>query len=177
MVFGSLDQSLSAARSLHRRHAEIKGRLSSAAGPFPAGSRYYANEVPALCWVHATLIETALLAYELVLPPLTPEQRERYYSESRLFAALFGIPDESLPHDWTAFSTYIAGMVQSDTLTVTDQARIMARRLITGAGHLASGARLISGAYRRAASAADARGVRISLRRCRAASRPATHHS
>ena len=133
MVFGSLDQSLSAARSLHRRHAEIKGRLSSAAGPFPAGSRYYANAVPALCWVHATLIETALLAYELVLPPLTPEQRERYYSESRLFAALFGIPDESLPHDWTAFSTYIAGMVQSDTLTVTDQARIMARRLITGA--------------------------------------------
>jgi len=27
MVFGSLDQSFSAARSLHRRHAEVKGRL------------------------------------------------------------------------------------------------------------------------------------------------------
>ena len=133
MVFGSLDQSLSAACSLHRRHAEIKGQLPSAAGPFPAGSCYYANAVPALCWVHATLIETALLAYEMVLPPLTPEQRERYYSESRLFAALFGIPNECLPRDWTAFSAYIAAMVQSDTLTVTDQARIMARRLITGA--------------------------------------------
>jgi uncharacterized protein (DUF2236 family) len=133
MVFGSLDQSLSAARRLHRRHAEITGRLPSAAGPFPAGSCYCANAVPALCWVHATLVETALLAYELVLPPLTPEQRERYYSESRLFAALFGIPDECLPRDWTAFSAYTAGMVQSDTLAVTDQARIMARRLITGA--------------------------------------------
>jgi uncharacterized protein (DUF2236 family) len=133
MVFGSLDQSLSAARRLHRRHAEITGRLPSAVGPFPAGSCYCANAVPALCWVHATLVETALLAYELVLPPLTPEQRERYYSESRLFAALFGIPDECLPRDWTAFSAYTAGMVQSDTLTVTDQARIMARRLITGA--------------------------------------------
>jgi len=132
-VFGSLDQSLGAARSLHRRHAEIEGRLPAAAGRFPAGSPYCANAVPALRWVHATLIETALRAYELVLPPLTPEQHEGYYSESRLFAALFGIPDECLPRDWSAFSTDFAAMVQSDTLTVTDPARMMARRLLTGA--------------------------------------------
>jgi len=132
MVFGSREQGLGAARNLHRRHAEIKGRLPSAAGPFPAGSCYCANAVPALCWVHATLIETALLAYGLVLPPLPPEQRDRYYSEGRLFAALFGIPDECLPRDWTAFGAYTAAMVQSDTLFVTDRARIMARRLIAG---------------------------------------------
>jgi len=133
MVFGSLDQSLSAARRLHRRHAAIEGQLPSATGPFPAGSFYCANAIPALRWVHATLIETALLAYELVLPPLMPEQRERYYSESRLFAALFGIPNECLPRDWTAFSAYTAAMAKSDTLIVTDQVRIMARRLIAGA--------------------------------------------
>lgn len=62
MVFGSLDQSLSTARRLHRRHAAIKGRLPSAAGPFPAGSPYCANAIPALRWVYATLTETALLA-------------------------------------------------------------------------------------------------------------------
>jgi uncharacterized protein (DUF2236 family) len=133
MVFGSLDQSLGAARSLHRRHAEIEGRLPSPAGPFPAGSPYCANAVPALRWIHATLIETALRAYELVLPPLTPEQREGYYHESRLFAALFGIPDECLPPDWAAFSAEFAAMVQSDTLSVTDPARIMARRFLAGA--------------------------------------------
>jgi uncharacterized protein (DUF2236 family) len=133
MVFGSLDQSLSAARRLHHRHAAITGQLRSAAGPFPAGSFYCANAIPALRWVHATLIETALLAYELVLPPLTQEQRERYYSESRLFAGLFGIPNEFLPQDWTAFSAYTAAMARSDTLTVSDKARIMAHRLIAGA--------------------------------------------
>lgn len=133
MVFGSLEQSFGAARGLHRRHAEIEGRLPLAAGPFAAGSYYCANAVPALCWVYATLMDTAVLAYELVLPRLTPEQRERYYSESRLFAALFGIPDESLPRDWAAFAAYTAAMVQSDTLTVTEQARIMGRRLLTGA--------------------------------------------
>jgi uncharacterized protein (DUF2236 family) len=133
MVFGSLDQGLAAARGLHRRHAEIEGRLPAAAGPFPTGSPYRANAMPALRWVFATLVETALLAYELVLPPLTPEQRERYYGESRLFAALFGIAADDLPRDWAAFSAYIAATVQSDTLTVTDEARAMARRLLAGA--------------------------------------------
>jgi uncharacterized protein (DUF2236 family) len=133
MVFGSLDQALGAARRLHRRHAEIEGRLPAAAGAFPAGSYYCANAVPALRWVYATLVETALMAYELVLPPLMPEQRERYYRESRLFAALFGIPDECLPPDWTAFSAYTTTMVQSDTLAVTEGARIKAHKLLTSA--------------------------------------------
>ncbi len=81
MVFGTLDQSLDAARRLHRRHAAIHGQLPSAAGPFAKGSLYCANALPALHWVYATLIELAIQAHGLVLPPLTPEQRERYYAE------------------------------------------------------------------------------------------------
>jgi uncharacterized protein (DUF2236 family) len=131
-VFGSLDQSFGAARRLHRRHATITGQLPAAAGPFPAGAAYCANAIPALTWVHATLIDTAVMAYELLLPPLNVEQRERYYRESRLFAALFGIPDETLPRDWTAFSAYSTAMMQSDTLTVTDRARTMGQQLIGG---------------------------------------------
>ena len=38
MVFGRLEQSLQAARRLHRRHAAISGTMQLAAGPFPAGS-------------------------------------------------------------------------------------------------------------------------------------------
>jgi uncharacterized protein (DUF2236 family) len=133
MVFGTLDQSISTARRLHRRHTAIKGRLRFPAGPFPAGSPYCANAISALRWVHATLIETALVAYELMLPPLTPQRREQYYRESRLFAALFGIPNEALPDDWIAFSAYTQAMAHSDQLVVTDQTRTMARRLIAGA--------------------------------------------
>ena len=133
MVFGTFDQSISAARRLHRRHASITGQLPWTAGPFPAGSTYCANAIPALRWVYATLIETALVAYELVLPPLTSQQRERYYRESQLFAGLFGIPKECLPKNWTAFAAYFSTMVQSDTLSVGDATRSMARRLIAGA--------------------------------------------
>jgi uncharacterized protein (DUF2236 family) len=133
MVFGSLDQSLDAARRLHRRHAAISGTLPLKAGPFPAGSSYYANEVSALRWVHATLWDPALMTYALVLGAPARDQRERYYAESRLFAALFGIPGQRLPPDWTGFSAYIAAMTESSTLTVTDAARAMAHRLLAGA--------------------------------------------
>ncbi len=133
MVFGTLDQSLDAARRLHRRHAAISGTLRSAAGPFAAGSFYCANEISALRWVHATLWDTALMTYALVLPALTQEQRALYYAEGRVFAALFGIPGQCLPPDWTAFSAYIAAMAESKTLTVTDAARAMAHCLLAGA--------------------------------------------
>jgi hypothetical protein len=74
-------------RELNRVRAVVADSLS---GIF--GSLYCANAVPALRWVHATLTETALVAHALVLPALTQEQRELYYAESRLLAALFGIP-------------------------------------------------------------------------------------
>lgn len=134
MVFGTADQAIAAARRLHRRHLGIEGRLRETAGRFPAGSAYRANDVRALSWVHATLIETAVLAYELVLPPLTAEDRERYYDESLRFAGLFGIPAASLPRDWAAFLDYIREMCQSDVLTVSASARGIAGEIFRGAG-------------------------------------------
>ncbi len=67
------------------------------------------------------------------MPPLTSQQRERYYRETMLFAALFGIPKESLPQGWTAFSAYVSAMVQSNELSVSSQTRSIARRLTSGA--------------------------------------------
>jgi uncharacterized protein (DUF2236 family) len=78
MVFGTTEQALAAARRLHRRHASICGTLPGATGAFAADSRYRANDVAALRWVHATLIDTALVAYQLVCQPLPPEECERY---------------------------------------------------------------------------------------------------
>jgi uncharacterized protein (DUF2236 family) len=96
MVFGTLDQSMSAARRLHRRHASngpsaldcwtVHGWLHL---PRQCDSRFTLG--------YATLIETALVAYELILPAVTLQQREQYYRESRLFAGLFGIPQDCLP--------------------------------------------------------------------------------
>ena len=133
MVFGSLDQAIAAARCLHRRHAAIQGRLAMAVGPFAAGSGYQANEIMALQWVHATLMDTALLIHDLVLEPLRHEERKRYYGENKLLAALFGIPCGCLPPDWAAFVAYNETMWESDTLTVSPAACEIAQRLLSGA--------------------------------------------
>ena len=99
MVFGSLDRALSSSRQLHRRHGMIVGAMPETVGPFAAGSRYSANDVAALRWVHATLVETALMAHDLVLPKLSAEEREIYWAESRTFGALFGLTENDLPAD------------------------------------------------------------------------------
>jgi uncharacterized protein (DUF2236 family) len=134
MAFGTLDQALAAARSLHRRHEAVTGILPESVGPFPAGSPYRANDISALCWVSATLTETALVVHDLVAPPLTPEERERYYAESTLLGAMFGIPRDALPRDWAGFATYCEEMHQSETLTVTPAARAIATSVLAGAG-------------------------------------------
>ncbi|MDA9468575.1 oxygenase MpaB family protein [Bradyrhizobium sp. CCBAU 53415] len=133
MVFGSLDRALLSSRQLHRRHSMIVGEIPETVGPFAAGSRYCANDIPALRWVHATLVETALMAHDLVLPPLSAEERDRYWSEARLYGALFGLTGDDLPADWSGFVAYTAAMAQSEALTVSAAAREIATQIFTGA--------------------------------------------
>jgi uncharacterized protein (DUF2236 family) len=134
LVFGTADEALAAARRLHRRHAGISGAMPAEAGPFPAGSPYAANEAAALFWVHATLVDTALLARALVLPPLVDEERDRYYDESRRLGILYGIPAGALPAQWREFAAWRDAMLQSEALTVTPAARRIADALLRGAG-------------------------------------------
>lgn len=134
MIFGTREQALAASRHLYRLHAHIEGELPEAAGGYARGSRYRANEVNALVWVYATLIESALIAYEAVLPPLLRDERESYYAESRTIAALFGIPAAALPGDWIAFKTYNRNMWASDALGVNALSRELADGILRGAG-------------------------------------------
>jgi uncharacterized protein (DUF2236 family) len=136
MVFGTPDQALAIARRLYQRHAVVEGVLPAAAGSFAAGSLYCANEVSALRWVHATLVESALLAHDLVLPPFADDARERYWSEARLFAALFGIPPDSLAPDWNSFMAYTQAMTDSDVLAVSPAAHDITRQIFSGAATL-----------------------------------------
>jgi uncharacterized protein (DUF2236 family) len=136
LVFGTLDQALAASRRLHARHGSIGGRLSETLGPFAQGSAYQANEISAMLWVHATLTDTALLAHDLVLPPLSGAERARFYSEARLLGLLFGIPLEQQPPDWAAFARYSSTIMESDVLTVGSAAREIAARVLMGAGRV-----------------------------------------
>ena len=134
MVFGPAENALAAARQLHRLHQTIAGTLPDAAGGFRQGTAYEANEISALRWVYATLVDSAVVAYELMFPPLSDAERDQYVSESLRMAALFGISREHLPGTWAEFREYVDATVESDTLGVSDATRRLARRLQSGAG-------------------------------------------
>jgi uncharacterized protein (DUF2236 family) len=134
MVFGSLDQALGASRHLFALHTRIEGEMKEDVSSYRRGSLYQANEIAALRWVYATLIESAVLAYETVLGPMGDAEREAYYAETKTLAALFGIPVAELPADWGAFVGYCRAMEESDALGVSERAAAMGQNLLAGAG-------------------------------------------
>ena len=118
MVFGDLEKVLRVAYGLHRLHGRIEGELTEGAGRFATGSRYQANDVDALFWVQATLWEGSVRFYELLVRPLSGEEKERYYQEAKLTAYLFGIPEEIIPKTWPEFMAYFDQTLESDLLGV-----------------------------------------------------------
>jgi uncharacterized protein (DUF2236 family) len=134
MIFGTLEQALAASRHVYNLHTRVQGEMPETVATYKKGSRYQANEINALLWVYATLIESAVLAYDSVLPPLTRDEREAYYDESKILAALFGIPPSALPANWQGFKAYTRGMCASEMLGVNTLSREMAHRILQGDG-------------------------------------------
>ncbi len=127
MLFGDRAQATEAAKQLYRRHVTIQGAL-------PDGGHYEANDLAAQRWVYATLVESAILAYDFALPPLSSAEREQYYQESKHMAALFGIPAHELPPDWGGFAEYTAAMFDSSQLSVDASARALGDSVLAGVG-------------------------------------------
>ena len=123
MIFGTKKQAFRAARWLYELHTHIRGELPAQIARYPPGSHYEANFVPALRWVYATLVDSAVEAYEFALGPLRDEERAMYYAESGVLAGLFGIPTAALPEDWTAFGAYMNEMSASNELGVDARSR------------------------------------------------------
>jgi uncharacterized protein (DUF2236 family) len=118
LVYGDLESALDSARRLHAVHSRI------------VGPGYAANQPETLLWVHATLWETSMQVYQLVMGPVSQPQRDAYWNETRRFAALFGIPDALLPAGWEGFSRYWEGMLASDAIRVSPTARELADFLL-----------------------------------------------
>lgn len=137
MVYGSMPQVMGAANTVHQIHNEIEGELPYEAGVFKEHSEYRANEVAAMIWVHATLWDTIVRMYEKLEGPLTPDEKEKFYEETKLFAMLFGIPESALPRDWDEFIDYNESMWLSPQLTVTENAKVLKEDLFNASFWLA----------------------------------------
>jgi uncharacterized protein (DUF2236 family) len=132
MVFGDLDDAFIAARRVHAIHARITGTIPQTIGAWAAGTPYAANDIHALRWVHATLVDTTLLVRERLDGPLPVATRDAFVVEMNRFAKLFGIPARLLPATHAAHAAYMAEMIP--TLAVAPCAHEMAQFLVGRGG-------------------------------------------
>ena len=130
LTFGSEDEVIDAAARINTIHDRVSGRLSDPGGQLPAGTAYSAHDPELLRWVHATLLESIPLTYELLVGPLTREERDRYCAEAAVNEALLDIPRGSLPRSTTELATYMQAMADSGQIAVTDTSRMLARALL-----------------------------------------------
>jgi uncharacterized protein (DUF2236 family) len=107
-------------------HARVSGRLRAASGAFGAGTPYSARDPGLALWVHATLVDSALLAYQSFVAPLSPADRDDYWQESKRVAALFQVPERRLPRRYDDFVAWWNGMLEGPVLDPKPEARRLA---------------------------------------------------
>jgi uncharacterized protein (DUF2236 family) len=129
ITFGSRQFALRAVASINQIHGRVHGALQSQAGVFPSGTPYNANDPELKLWVLSTITDSTLLVYDMFVSPLSDEARRHYYRDSLIVAKLFDIPESLIPPTYSDFQHYMTAMLESDTITVSDAAREIARGL------------------------------------------------
>jgi uncharacterized protein (DUF2236 family) len=123
IVFGDERGSSEAAARLRRLHSRVNGVTREPGGRYPAGTAYDAGDPELLMWVHATLVDTSLLVYDRYVRRLSIAERRRYYAEQMQVGAAFGVPLARQPATYAGFNEYVADMLDSDRIAVTDALR------------------------------------------------------
>src|SRR5438552_15956163 len=103
IVFADAAHATAAAHEIERLHARVNGVLDADVGPWRRGTPYDANDPTLLLWVHATLVDSALLVYRRFVAPLSREERAIYHEESKGGARRLRIPDALIPPTPRAF--------------------------------------------------------------------------
>jgi uncharacterized protein (DUF2236 family) len=120
VAFGDEEQRRSAAARVADTHRHVTGERS--------GVPYHALDPELLLWVHATLVDSAIVTHERFVGRIGPAARERYHHEMKRQATAFGVPQDRLHASFDDFRRYVDGLVT--TLEVTDEARDLARAVL-----------------------------------------------
>lgn len=118
LTFGTRTEALAAAHQINTVHQRIRG------------NGYSATDPRLLLWVHATLIDSALVTYAEFVGPLTNAEREAYYQEAKLIGGLLGLANSRYPGTLADFESYLAQMLSGPELLVDERARELARAVL-----------------------------------------------
>jgi len=104
IVFGDRETALAAARTVNQVHDHVRGGDYSALDP------------DLLLWVHATLVDTALVTYETFVRPLSHEEREDFYQQMKLLGEMLRVPRDRFPESFKDFTRYVETMLTDGVL-------------------------------------------------------------
>ncbi len=131
LTFGTDEAAREVIRRINAIHGEIHGRLKQDVGIFPAGTRYAATDPALLLWVHATLIDSMIQAYEALVAPLAPAERDRYCAEAAETGEALGIPADRMLGSAAGLRDYLDRMYASGRIAVGPDARALAAALFS----------------------------------------------
>ena len=99
IVYGTTREARAEIRRLNELHRGI------------VGPGYAARDPVLALWVHATLIDSTIVANDAWLGPLPRVRRAAFYLETRPIGRAFGVPADLLPANLEAFEGYVASML------------------------------------------------------------------
>jgi uncharacterized protein (DUF2236 family) len=114
ITFGTRDQALRAAGRINDVHRRVHG-----VDPV-TGKPYEALDPDLLLWVHACLVDSALLFERRTVGRLTDHERQRFYEEQMVAAELLELPRDRIPPTVAGLREYIDDVVAGQDLLVTD---------------------------------------------------------
>jgi uncharacterized protein (DUF2236 family) len=114
ITFGNRDQALGAAERINQVHRRVRG-----VDPV-TGRKYDALDPDLLLWVHACLVDSALLFERRTVGRLTESERQRFHEEQVQAAELLELPRARIPPTVDGLRAYIERVVGGDDLRVTD---------------------------------------------------------
>jgi uncharacterized protein (DUF2236 family) len=118
--FGDEHQRRAAAARVADTHRQVSGTR--------ADRPYRALDPELLLWVHATLVDSALVTFDRFVASIGRSARARYHEEMKRQAVAFGVPEDRMPGSFEDFRRYVDRMVTS--LEVTDDARDLSRGVL-----------------------------------------------
>lgn len=131
IVYGTSATARAEIRRLNALHRGIGGPVRDPEARRRHGAAYSARDPELSLWVHATLVDSTIAAYDAWLSPYPAESRARFYAETREIGRAFGIPDSLLPRDIDAFDAYVAAMLApGGPIRVTPTAREIGRSIL-----------------------------------------------
>jgi uncharacterized protein (DUF2236 family) len=129
-VYGEPEEAERVGARVRAMHGRVHGKLKRRLGPFPAGTPYDARDPELLMWVHATIVDTALLMYRTYVGPLNLAEQESYYQDMKVLARLFGTPAEAIPETYADFVAWFRTLLDSEVICVTPEAREVADTIL-----------------------------------------------